>query len=222
MERSFLSKILFVTISVLSTVSVLAATEPSTMGTAAQQVETGKKYFNDGQFEDALSAWNAALEEYRQADDKAGQARVLQNKAAAYMNMGHAYQAVSSLQSALKLAKDAGDEPLAVQVAGSLGTAYLLTNRTSEAKTLLENATSETIWAACWHRRATTTRPSRSINRQLPMHKRPGTAAWLSRGRSIRPEHWLRASATRKPKRRCNARPDRRRRFRPRTKRLMY
>ena len=143
MERSFLSKVLYITVIFLFTASVLAAAEPSTSVSAATQVETGKKYFNDGQFEEALSAWNVALEDYRRADDKGGQARVLQNKAEAYMSMGHAYQAISSLQSALKLAKAAGDEQLAAQVAGSLGTAYLLSNRTEEAKTLLEKAAAE-------------------------------------------------------------------------------
>jgi CHAT domain-containing protein len=148
MERSFLSKILCITVSVLFTVSVLAAESPSTTtpastSPAATQVATGKKYFNDGQFEEALSAWNVALEEYQRADDKGGQARVLQNKAEAYMSMGHAYQAISSLQSALKLAKAVGDEQLAAQVAGSLGTAYMLSNRTDEAKTLLEKAAAE-------------------------------------------------------------------------------
>jgi len=143
MEQSFLSKILYITVNVLFTASVLAATGPSTTGSADEQVATGKKYFNDGQFEEALSAWNVALEEYQRANDKVGQARVLKNKAEAYMSMGHSYQAISSLQSALKLAKTAGDEQLAAQVAGSLGTAYLLSNRTDEAKTLLEKATLE-------------------------------------------------------------------------------
>jgi CHAT domain-containing protein len=143
MERSFLFKILIITISVLGTASVLVAAEPSASVSAVEQVATGEKYFNNGQFEEALSAWNVALEEYQHADDKVGQARVLQNKAEAYMSMGHAYQAISSLQSALKLAKAAGDEQLAAQVAGSLGTAYLLSNRTDEAKTLLEKAAAE-------------------------------------------------------------------------------
>ncbi len=143
MERSFLSKVLCITACFLFTASLWAATDPSSNGPAAEQVATGKKYFNDGQFEQALSAWDVALDEYRRTDDKAGQARVLQNKAEAYMSMGHAYQAVSSLQSALKLAKAAGDDQLATRVAGSLGTAYLLSNRTDEAKTLLEKAAAE-------------------------------------------------------------------------------
>ena len=114
MERSFLSKVLCITACFLFTASLWAATDPSSSGPAAEQVATGKKYFNDGQFEQALSAWDVALDEYRRTDDKAGQARVLQNKAEAYMSMGHAYQAVSSLQSALKLAKAAGDDQLAI------------------------------------------------------------------------------------------------------------
>ena len=143
MGRSFLSKILCITVSLLFAAAVLAAAEPSTSLSASKQVDTGKQYFNDGRFEEALSAWNVALDEYRRADDKLGQARVLRNKAQAYMSMGHAYQAIGSLQSALKLAKTAGDEQLAAQLAGSLGTAYLLSNRTDEARTLLEQAVAE-------------------------------------------------------------------------------
>ena len=143
MGRSLLSKIFWITVSLLFTAVVLAAAEPSTSLSATRQIDTGEQYFNDGRFEEALSAWNLALDEYRRADDKLGQACVLQNKAEAYMSMGHAYQAIGSLQSALKLAKTAGDEQLTAQLAGSLGTAYLLSNRTDEARTLLEQAVAE-------------------------------------------------------------------------------
>jgi len=143
MGRSFLSKILCITVSLLFTAAALAAAEPSTSLSATKQVDIGVQYFNDGRFEEALSAWNAALDEYRRADDKVAQARVLQKKAEAYMSMGHAYQAIGSLQSAMKLAKTAGDEQLAAQLAGSLGTAYMLSNRTDEARTLLEQAVAE-------------------------------------------------------------------------------
>jgi CHAT domain-containing protein/Tfp pilus assembly protein PilF len=143
MERRFLSGFVCIIAGFFVTASVVAAGGPSTTEAAATQVETGKKYFSDGQFESALEAWNVALEEYRRANDTLGQARVLQNKAEAYLSMGHSYQAIGSLQSAMKLAKAAGDDQLATQVAGSLGTAYLLSNRTSEAKTLLEKATAD-------------------------------------------------------------------------------
>lgn len=140
MDRRFLSKILCLVLGVFTAALVMAASEQSTDSTVTQQLESGRHYFNAGRFEEAIAAWNAALEQYRLADDTAGQARVLQSKAEAYLSMGHYYQAIASLQSALKLADSTGNEPLSAQVASSLGTAYLLANRTDEARTLLENA----------------------------------------------------------------------------------
>ncbi len=143
MERSFQLKVLCITVCFLFTATVLAAAEPSTSASAAEQVNTGKKYFNDGQFEEALAAWNVALDEYRRTNDKGGQARVLQNKAEAYLSMGIPTRRSVAFNQRLKLAQAAGDEQLATQVASSLGTAYLLSNRTDEARTLLEKATAE-------------------------------------------------------------------------------
>jgi CHAT domain-containing protein len=143
MERRFLSKVLCITVSFLFTAAVLAATEQPASTSVAEQVDTGKQYFNNGQFEEALAVWNIALDEYRLADDKSGQARVLQHKAEAYLSIGHYYKATSTLKSALMLAEAAGNELLAAQVAGSLGTAYLLSNRINEAKALLENSVAE-------------------------------------------------------------------------------
>ena len=143
MEYRFLSKVLCLTVSFFFTVSVWAATGQSSSIPVAEQVDAGVRYFNDGQFEEALGAWNDALAEYRLTNDMSGQARVLQYKAEAYLSIGQYYKATSNLKSALVLAEAAGNEQLAAQVAGSLGTAYLLSNRTDEAKVLLENSVAE-------------------------------------------------------------------------------
>mgnify|MGYP001825070786 CR=1 FL=1 len=143
MERNFLLKGIFLISGFLLVVSVFAATGQPDGLPVAEQVEVGRQHFDNGRFEDALGAWNVALEHYRQTDDKRGQARVLQYKAEAYLSIGHYYKAVSSLQAALRFAEEAGDELLAARVAGSLGTAYLLSNRTDEARSLLENAVAE-------------------------------------------------------------------------------
>ena len=143
MQRRFLSNVFSITVSFLFAATVLAASEPSTSTLAAEKLSTGERYFSQGRFEDALAAWNIALDEYRLTDDKSGQARVLQHKAEAYLSIGQNYKAISNLKSALALAEAAGDERLAAQVAGSLGTAYLLANRTDEAKKLLEKAVAE-------------------------------------------------------------------------------
>jgi CHAT domain-containing protein len=139
MARRFLSIVLYITLSLCAATPAMAASEPAA-GSVTESLDSGRADFNAGRFEEALSAWNQALEAYRRTDDREGQARVLQYKADAYLSMGHNYQAISSLQSALQLAQDAGNEVLAAQVASSLGTAYLLDNRTGEARTLLQTA----------------------------------------------------------------------------------
>jgi len=88
-RRSFLSKVSWITAVFFFAASAVAATAPLQSGSPAEQMEAGKRYFSDGRFEDALAAWDVALARYRQADDKAGQARVLQHKGEAYLAIGH-------------------------------------------------------------------------------------------------------------------------------------
>lgn len=136
MECRILSRSLpFLAILVFST-SVFATTELST-SSVGKQIGAGKQSFSYGRYEDALAAWNLALDKYRETGDKTGQARVLQYKSEAYLAIGQYYKATSSLKLALNLAADAGNERLASQIAASLGTAYMLSDRTEEAKVLL-------------------------------------------------------------------------------------
>jgi len=135
----FLSMAMNVAVILLVAASVSTATERSTSLSAVEQVEAGNRYFGQGRFGDALEAWSVALDGYRATGDTDGQARVLQHKAEAYLAIGHHYKAIRDLKSALALAEASGDEPLATRLAGSLGTAYLLSNRTDEARALLEN-----------------------------------------------------------------------------------
>ena len=139
MECRILSKSLSLLAFLLFSASVLATTELST-SSVSEQISAGKQSFSYGRYEDALAAWNLALDKYRETGDKIGQARVLQYKADAYLAIGQYYKATSSLKSALNLAADAGNDRLASQIAASLGTAYMLSNRTAEAKQLLEKS----------------------------------------------------------------------------------
>ncbi|MCK4833865.1 MAG: tetratricopeptide repeat protein, partial [Gammaproteobacteria bacterium] len=140
MEFRFLSKVLYIIAGLLFTTAVLATTQPPTVPSVTQQIDAGRQNFNHGRYEDALTAWNAVLDQYRTSDNKSGQARILQYKAEAYLAIGQYYKATGNLEAALALAEASADEKLAAQVAGSLGTAYLLSNRTDEARDLLEKA----------------------------------------------------------------------------------
>jgi len=140
MEFRFLSKVFYITVGLLFASAVLAATELATVPSVEKQIEVGQQDFNHGRYEDALAAWNIALDKYRATDNKSGQARILQYKAEAYLSIGQYYKATSNLKAALALAETSGDELLAAQIAGSLGTAFMLSNRTDEARDLLEKA----------------------------------------------------------------------------------
>jgi CHAT domain-containing protein len=143
MRKGLFSRVPVIAAGILMAASAVMATGNSNAVVPSEQLDAGTSYFRDGRFEDALAAWDVALDQFRKADDKAGQARVLQHKAEAYLAIGHYPRAVASLRSALTLAEAAGNDPLAAQVAASLGTAYLLSSRTDEAKALLESAASE-------------------------------------------------------------------------------
>jgi len=148
MERHILLKSLFLSTALFLTATVSAATEKSSdispgasNGVSiSDPISAGKQAFNNGHYEDALASWNIALQQARSNGDKSGEAQSLQYKAEAYLAIGQYYKATSNLQSALELAKTAGNDRLAARITGSLGTAYMLSNRSDEAKDLLEKA----------------------------------------------------------------------------------
>jgi len=139
-EFRLLSQALLLSASFCFSAVAIAAEEPPTTPSLVQQIDSGRQHFNHGRYEDALAAWNVALDQYQLTDNKNGQARILQYKADAYLAIGQYYKATTNLQTALSLAETAGDDQLAAEIAGSLGTAFLLTNRIDEARDLLKKA----------------------------------------------------------------------------------
>lgn len=140
MDFRFLSKAFYISVGLLFSSVVLATTELPANASVEKQIDVGQQDFNHGRYEDALAAWNIALDKYRVTDNKSGQAQILQYKAEAYLAIGQYYKATSNLEAALSLAVASGDEQLTAQVTSSLGTAFLLSNRTDEARDLLEKA----------------------------------------------------------------------------------
>ena len=136
MKINFLSNLFFISFSLFFSTSILAATEIPSNTTNNDQIKAGQHDFNQGRYEDALAAWNIALDEYKLSGDKNGQARALHYKAEAYLAVGQNYKAVKSLTLALELAESTSNKQLATRIAGSLGTAYMLSNRTDEAHEL--------------------------------------------------------------------------------------
>ncbi len=75
MEFRFLLKALIFTFSFIFSVAAMAATNPTPDPSLTSQIEVGKHDFNQGRYEDALAAWNVALDKYRSLEDKSGQAK---------------------------------------------------------------------------------------------------------------------------------------------------
>lgn len=102
------------------------------------QINEGRDKFNQGKYEQALTAWNIALKSYKLSGNKEGEAHIQLYKSDAYLAIGQNYKAVNSLKLALKLAESAGNRQLENRIAGSLGTAYMLSSKAKEARQLLE------------------------------------------------------------------------------------
>ena len=136
MTKNFLTHLLFITFSLFFTTSTLAVSEIASNSNNSDQIKAGRHNFNQGRYEEALAAWNIALADYKLSGDKNGQSRALHYKADAYLALGQNYKAVKNLNLALELAESAGNKPLANRIAGSLGTALMLSNRTDEAREL--------------------------------------------------------------------------------------
>ena len=134
MKTNRLSQVLVIFFASLFATPILAVTEVSS--SSNNQIKAGQRDFNQGRYEEALAAWNIALDGFRLSADKNGQARVLRYKAEAYLAVGQNYKAINSLKHALELAEATANKALANQIAGSLGTAYMLSSRTDEAQAL--------------------------------------------------------------------------------------
>ncbi|MDH5473512.1 MAG: CHAT domain-containing protein [Gammaproteobacteria bacterium] len=143
MKTSFIPKIIILLFSLFFSASILAIAEIPSVVTNTNQINTGRDNFNKGRYEEALAAWNRALEGYRLSGDKNGQAQALHYKAEAYLALGQNYKAVTSLKQALELAETSNNKQLANRIASSLGTAFMLSSRSSEARELLEKTINE-------------------------------------------------------------------------------
>ena len=137
MRTRYFSKLFMFSIGIIFTVSIFTVTTTAYSSTNMEVIDAGRNSFNQGHYEEALVAWNIALEKYKSSDNKTVQARVLHYKADAYLAMGKNHKAVNTLKLALKLAKSNGKGQLATRIVGSLGTAYMLTNRVDEARELM-------------------------------------------------------------------------------------
>ena len=136
-------------LKIFSILLVLSISTPVSSVTSTKQThisnnaEKGLYSFNNGRYEDALLAWNDALGEYLNSGNKNGQANILKYKSDAYLAMGFYSKAIKNLKKSLSLAESAGNRQLVSSVVGSLGTAYMLSNRSDEAKELLEKTIKE-------------------------------------------------------------------------------
>ena len=138
MEFRLHSKLIFIFLGLLFSTSILAIADIPSTSITTNQVDNGRLYFNQGRYEDALVAWNSALDKYKLSEDRINQARVLHYKSEAYLAIGQNYKAISKLKLALDLVEESSaNKLLASHIAGSLGTAYMLSNRSNEAHELL-------------------------------------------------------------------------------------
>ena len=143
MEISIFSKIFNFSIGVFFILPILTVSAEITTYSNKDTVDAGRKSFKNGHYEQAISIWNTTLNNYKSVKNYHGQARILQYKSDAYLAIGKHFKAIKSLKDALKISQYIKDRQLENRIIGSLGTAYILSNKVDKGKELLDKAIDE-------------------------------------------------------------------------------
>jgi len=116
------------------TFAAWAAADPKTL------VEQGQRAQEKGDFSQAASSWQKAVELFRTEGNTKGEIQTSVSLASAYQSLGQQRSAVQILESALARAEKAGDDQLTTLVKSKLGGALVLIQEPQRAKALLEAA----------------------------------------------------------------------------------
>src|SRR6266498_3625372 len=117
----------------------LTIAAPAAHTTAAEQgMAQGWNASQRGAFAEAVRAWLAAADHYKQAGQPRGQTTALTQLAHAYQALGQYRKAVQSLSLALEIAQKAQDHVQVATVLGSLGQVSLITGPLDAAQETLQ------------------------------------------------------------------------------------
>ncbi|MGB3494341.1 MAG: CHAT domain-containing tetratricopeptide repeat protein [Elainellaceae cyanobacterium] len=112
---------------VFSTAQALAvdsAESSEELHQAHRLMRQGLAAYEAGEIHSALDQWQAALNQYRSAEDSQGESFALGNLGIAYQHIGDYVSALETHQQALLLMESLGNEAGAGQVLGNLGNVY--------------------------------------------------------------------------------------------------
>ena len=116
----------------LSTATAVGAAAPE------EQMQAGLQSFRSGNFEHALEQWTAAAAAYEAAGNRDGQVLALMQVADAAMSLGRNPDALAKLERAFVFARNTPS--LLPAVEATLGNAYLLNGRATDAERTLRSA----------------------------------------------------------------------------------
>lgn len=143
MNIHIISKVIILSVSVTFSASTLSASLVNPVYSSQDKINEARQSYNQGNYEAALSVWNKILDKFKVTGNKSGQAEIMQYKSDAYLATGQNYKAIKTLKSALNLATSTNNRLLVNRIAGSLGVAYMLSNRNDEAYDLLRKTIKE-------------------------------------------------------------------------------
>src|SRR5205807_2454621 len=117
----------------------LTIAAPAAHTTAAEQgMAQGWNASRRGAFAEAVRAWLAAADHYKQARQPRGQTTALTQLAYTYQALGQYRKAVQSLSLALEVAQETQDHVQVATVLGSLGQVYNITGPLDAAQETLQ------------------------------------------------------------------------------------
>jgi CHAT domain-containing protein len=104
---------------------------------AKDAMTTAEQLRGQGRFADSLPSWRAALKDFTQDNDEAGQLNAALGLADALQQLGQYRLAEEALEHADGIAKKGGDKRLQVRVESSLGALYMFATDPDDAEGLL-------------------------------------------------------------------------------------
>jgi CHAT domain-containing protein/Tfp pilus assembly protein PilF len=99
----------------------------SEVASPEEYLAQGLRWFQQGDFEQAVSSWMEAAQLYERAGKPNKQSATLTYLSQAYQSIGQYKQALQNLELALTLAEKLGDRTRIASVLGTLGNAYIAT-----------------------------------------------------------------------------------------------
>jgi len=107
---------------------------------ADRLLDEGIAQYNRSEWQQALAAWQQALEIFREIGDRAGEAKTLNNIGVVYEKLGKYPEAIAQYEASLAIKRELGDRAGEANTLGNIGSVNVSLNRDDQALTYYQQS----------------------------------------------------------------------------------